>query len=334
MSNRNQQMIEWLRGIGLQSRSIAPASADASFRQYFRVVADSGSFIVMDAPPDKEDTGPFIRIARQFRKIGLNVPEVIEQDRENGFLLLSDLGQETYLGLLNNSSVERLYGEAMEALMVLQIGSYSDPDFLPKYDQQLLLSEMALFQEWLLRQHLGLDLNDEQLRVLQDSFDFLAKNALEQPSVWVHRDFHSRNLMRTDRHNPGVLDFQDAVSGPVTYDLVSLLKDCYVEWPRAQVESWVKGYHRLSLESGLQVTADEQEYLRWFDLMGAQRHLKAAGIFARLNHRDGKSGYLADIPRTVGYISQLRGLYPELAPLIEMIDTIDWKVAAKASRAP
>ena len=247
-------------------------------------------------------------------------------------MLLSDLGQQTYLGLLDSSNVERLYGDAMGALRVLQTGTYSDPDFLPQYGRQLLLSEMALFQDWLLQQHLGLDLNDEQLRVLQDSFEFLANNALEQPSVWVHRDFHSRNLMRTEKHNPGILDFQDAVSGPVTYDLVSLLKDCYIEWPREQVESWVKGYQQMSLESGLQVTADEQEYLRWFDLMGAQRHLKAAGIFARLYHRDGKPGYLADIPRTVSYISQLRSRYPELMPLVEIIDSVDWKVAAQVSK--
>jgi aminoglycoside/choline kinase family phosphotransferase len=332
MNNRHQQMTEWLDRIGLRARSTAPASADASFRQYFRVVTDTGSFIVMDAPPDKEDTGPFVRIAQQFRKIGLNVPEVIEQDLDNGFLLLSDLGQQTYLGLLDAGNVERLYGDAMDALMVLQIGTDTDPDFLPKYDRRLLLDEMALFRDWLLRQHLGLDLNDEQLRSLQDSFDFLASSTLEQPSVWVHRDYHSRNLMKTERHNPGILDFQDAVSGPVTYDLVSLLKDCYIDWPREQVESWVKAYHRLSLESGLRITKDEQEYLRWFDLMGVQRHLKASGIFARLYHRDGKTGYLADIPRTVGYISQLRDHYPELMPLIEMIDSIDWKVASQASK--
>jgi len=326
-------MTEWLREIGLQSRSIAPASADASFRQYFRVVSDAGSFIVMDAPPDKEDTGPFVRIAQQFRKIGLNVPEVIEQDRDNGFLLLSDLGQQTYLGLLNSNSVERLYGDAMEALRVLQIGTDSEPDFLPEYDRQLLLSEMALFRDWLLQRHLGLELNDEQLGSLQDSFDFLAGSALEQPVVWVHRDYHSRNLMKTEMHNPGILDFQDAVSGPVTYDLVSLLKDCYISWPREQVESWVRDYQQRSLETGIEVTRDQREYLRWFDLMGAQRHLKAAGIFARLYHRDGKTGYLADIPRTVGYISGLRDRYPELMPLIEMIDSVDWKLAAQASKA-
>ena len=181
MDNRNQQMHDWLRSIGVQSRSIAPASADASFRQYFRVVTNSDSFIVMDAPPDKEDTGPFVRIARRFREIGLNVPEVIEQDAENGFLLLSDLGQQTYLGLLDATSVERLYGDAMEALMLLQIGSNTDPGFLPKYDRQLLLDEMALFQDWLLQQHLGLVLNDNQLRTLHDSFELLLKNALEQP---------------------------------------------------------------------------------------------------------------------------------------------------------
>jgi aminoglycoside/choline kinase family phosphotransferase len=325
-------MTEWLQRIGLQTHSISPASADASFRQYFRVQSDSGSFIVMDAPPDKEDTGPFVRIARRFRQIGLNVPEVLEQDKENGFLLLSDLGQQTYLGLLNKDSVGRLYGDALEALRVLQIGTFTDPDFLPKYDRRLLLDEMALFRDWLLQQHLGLKLNDQQFGVLQDSYELLVKNALEQPSVWVHRDYHSRNLMKTEKHNPGILDFQDAVSGPVTYDLVSLLKDCYIAWPREQVENWVKGYQQLLLESGLQVTKDGQEFLRWFDLMGVQRQLKASGIFARLYHRDGKSGYLADIPRTVGYISQLRDHYPELIPLIEFIDSIDWKVAAAASK--
>ena len=326
-------MMEWLQDIGLGSRSIAPASADASFRQYFRVQAGSGSFIVMDAPPDKEDTGPFIRIAERFRQIGLNVPEVLERDPENGFLLLSDLGQQTYLGLLDADSVESLYGDAMGALMVLQTGTESEPDFLPGYDRELLLKEMALFRDWLLQKHLGLALNDEQLRDLETVFELLVNNALEQPSVWVHRDYHSRNLMRTDKHNPGILDFQDAVSGPVTYDLVSLLKDCYIDWPRERVESWVNGYLQRSLESGLQVTTDKREYLRWFDLMGMQRHLKAAGIFARLYHRDGKSGYLPDIPRTVGYISQIRGFYPEFKPLIEIIDSIDWKTVTKVSRA-
>lgn len=333
MNNRNQQMMDWLQDIGLQSRSIAPASADASFRQYFRVQSGAGSFIVMDAPPDKEDTRPFIRIAQRFRQIGLNVPEVLEQDPDNGFLLLSDLGQQTYLGLLNADSVEQLYGDAMNALKVLQTGTASDPDFLPQYDRQLLLSEMTLFRDWLLQKHLRLELDDQQVRGLESSFEFLLKNALEQPSVWVHRDYHSRNLMRTEQHNPGILDFQDAVSGPVTYDLVSLLKDCYINWPREQVERWVMGYQQLSLETGLQVTKDEQEYLRWFDLMGAQRHLKAAGIFARLYHRDGKAGYLADIPRTVGYISQLRDLYPELAPLIDIIDSVDWMAVTRVSRA-
>jgi len=334
MNDRNQQMMEWLRDIGLQSRSIAPASADASFRQYFRVQADSGSFIVMDAPPEKEDTGPFIRIAQRFHQIGLNVPEVIEQEPGIGFLLLSDLGQQTYLGLLNENSVESLYGDAMRALLVMQIGTYTDPGFLPKYDRLLLLNEMALFRDWLLQQHLGMDLNDEQLRDLETSFELLANYALEQPSVWVHRDYHSRNLMKTDPRNPGILDFQDAVSGPVTYDLVSLLKDCYIDWPRKQVENWVKDYQHRSLEAGLQVTKDDKEYLRWFDFMGVQRHLKAAGIFARLYHRDGKAGYLADIPRTVGYISQLRDRYPELTPLIRIIDSIDWTLVTKVSRTP
>lgn len=326
-------LIEWLERIGLQPGSLAPASADASFRRYFRVVSGGESFIVMDAPPEQEDTAPFVRIARRFLQIGLNVPKIIEQDADNGFLLLSDLGSQTFLDMLGADTVEHLYGDAMGALMILQMGTRSGSDFLPPYDKQKLLEEMSLFPDWLLGRHLGLQLNDQQQRILEDSLELLAENALQQPQVWVHRDYHSRNLMRTSVHNPGILDFQDAVTGPVTYDLVSLLKDCYIEWPREQVENWVKGYHQLSLDSGLQVTRDDREYMRWFDLMGAQRHLKAAGIFARLYHRDGKSGYLADIPRTVGYISQLRDRYPELLPLVELIDSLDWKSATRSSEA-
>jgi len=324
MDKRKQQLVEWLeRDLKLKPDSLLPASADASFRRYFRLTVGTDTYIVMDAPPQQEDVQPFIRIARRFREIGLNVPEILRQDEDNGFLLLSDLGDQTYLSVLNEDSVDRLYGDALAALMMLQAGTYREPEFLPAYSRQLLLDEMALFADWLLVKHLGIVLTEGQKRAIEGVYQVLVVNALEQPSVWVHRDFHSRNLMATSVRNPGILDFQDAVLGPVTYDLVSLLKDCYIDWPREQVTSWVRDYHQLSRESGLQLTEDSQEFLRWFDLMGVQRHLKAAGIFARLYHRDGKPGYLADIPRTLGYITQLRSEYPELGPLTDLIESLD-----------
>jgi len=333
MDSRILLLTEWLQSLGMSVDSVKPASADASFRRYFRVQVKSQTFIVMDAPPDKENTGLFVRIARRFREIGLNVPEVIHENSERGFLLLSDLGEQMYLGLLNPDTVEHLYGDAMSALLELQIGGRAEPDFLPPYDRKRLLDEMALFPDWLLVKHLSRELDQGQQQALEDCFERLASSALEQPKVWVHRDYHSRNLMKTENNNPGILDFQDAVTGPITYDLVSLLKDCYIAWPREQVRKWARSYQRRLLDSGFSITKDEQEFARWFDLMGVQRHLKAAGIFARLYHRDRKPGYLDDIPRTVAYISSLRGEYPELKPLIEIIDAIDWKLATRASSA-
>lgn len=323
MDARKEQLIEWLANIGVRADTVVPASADASFRRYFRATAGKDSYIVMDAPPGQEDTAPFIRVARRFADIGLNVPKILAEDTARGFLLLSDLGDQTYLQALTAESVEGLYADAMEALVVLQAGTGSEPGFLPRYDRQLLLDEMALFPAWLLEKHLGLGLDHDQREALDKVFACLADNALAQPAVWVHRDYHSRNLMVMPGQNPGILDFQDAVTGPVTYDLVSLLRDCYIDWPQEQVETWVRRYQRLALEAGLPLTDDQQEFLRWFDLMGVQRHLKAAGIFARLYHRDGKAGYLGDIPRTIGYIAMLRDRYPELQPLIELIGSLD-----------
>ncbi len=305
---------------------IRPASEDASFRRYFRITVPGRSFIVMDAPPDKEDTRPFVRIAERLLGLGLNVPEVFEHDPEAGFVLLGDLGDQTYLRHLNPDTVERLYGDALGSLIVLQTGTFSDPDFLPPYDHALLTREMELFREWYLERHLELKLSAADHAVLDRAFAALAQSALAQPRVWVHRDYHSRNLMLTRRNNPGILDFQDAVSGPVTYDLVSLLRDCYIAWPRALVEDWVKGYHELALQSGLPVGEDENEFLRWFDRMGVQRHLKATGIFARLHHRDGKPGFLRDIPRVLDYILAVSARCPELGALHEMLDRLPRRV--------
>jgi N-acetylmuramate 1-kinase len=296
--------------------AIRPASADASFRRYFRVTDGNGaSFIAMDAPPDREDSRPYVRIARRLRALGLNVPEIVAEDLSQGFLLITDLGDRLYLQALNESTVEPLYADALAALLRLQSGTADDNTFLPPYDAALLQREMELFREWYLGRHLELEPSAEQHALLDGAFASLTASALEQPTVWVHRDYHSRNLMVTPYANPGILDFQDAVQGPITYDLVSLLRDCYIAWPRERVEGWARRHLAAARTAGLAVSADDVQFLRWFDWMGVQRHLKAIGIFARLNHRDGKPGYLKDIPRTLGYVVDVTERYPELRPL-------------------
>jgi len=318
--DRLEQLKRWLESeLEFSDYTLAPASSDASFRRYFRVMHDGASFIVMDAPPDREDSRPFIRVAKQLFDAGLNAPEVLDEDLQQGFLLLSDLGSSPYLGALNEAGVERMYGDALGALASIQTCAC---DGLPPYDRALLLREMELFREWLVGKHLGIALSDAQHAMLDSAFALLADNALAQPRVFVHRDYHSRNLMVTARNNPGILDFQDAVCGPVTYDLVSLLRDCYIAWPRARVEDWALGYQELAIQTGIlhEEHEDPVQFLRWFDLMGVQRHLKASGIFARLNHRDGKPGYLGDIPRTLAYITDLAQRHAAIAPLCAFVE--------------
>jgi aminoglycoside/choline kinase family phosphotransferase len=321
MPLRDRLLQIWLtNSVGLNGFSLELASGDASFRRYFRLTrADGASNIVMDAPPENEDCRPFVAVARHLGELGLNVPVVYESDFEQGFLLLSDLGSEHYLDRLADGDGERnrLYTDALNALMLMQ--AHGMGDGLPIYTSELLLQEMGLFREWLLGQHLGLNLDAEEQQMLDKVFELLVANALEQPQVFVHRDYHSRNLLVTPAANPGILDFQDAVVGPVTYDLVSLLKDCYISWPREQVKKWVSGYYAQALQSGVLLEQHEEYLLRWFDLMGVQRHLKASGIFARLNIRDGKPGYLQDIPRTLNYIREIAPEYPELEQLVELV---------------
>jgi len=323
MPKRLKQLEKWLQtDCGFTRYKMEAASGDASFRRYFRItLPDNTTRIAMDAPPDKEDCEPFVRIARQFEKIGLNVPSILAENHDQGFLLLKDLGSIQYLDRLNDSNVDQLYGDALSALRTLQSGC--DPAGLPDYDKKLLMQEMELFREWLLIKHLGIALSEGENRMLNEVFEMLAANALQQPRVCVHRDYHSRNLMipTLPAHGtaPGILDFQDAVEGPITYDLVSLLKDCYIEWPREKVIDWVMDYRQQCVQLGLLKPGQEADFLRWFDLMGVQRHLKAAGIFARLNIRDGKNGYLKDIPRTVGYIRVVGDVYPELEGLANLI---------------
>jgi aminoglycoside/choline kinase family phosphotransferase len=308
----------WLtQTLKMDVQAIAPASSDASFRRYFRVRHPGGSLIAMDAPPAHEDCRPFLAIAALLRDIGLNAPEALQVSLEQGYLLLTDLGDRRYLDELSAGTVERLYGDALDALERLQ--TQGPRGGLPAYDRPMLLREMQLFPDWLLERHLGLSLDAGEQVMLEQSFAVLADAALEQPRVCVHRDYHSRNLMVVDVDNPGILDFQDAVVGPIAYDLVSLLRDCYIAWPREQVEGWALDYlRRPGIRALVGDVADEQ-WLRWFDLTGVQRHLKASGIFARLWHRDGKAGYLNDVPRTLRYILQAAELHPELAPLHDFL---------------
>ena len=246
MPERIEQLKAWLESLPeIGSYTFEPASGDASFRRYFRIGVEGGTYIVMDAPPGKEDTAPFIRIAEAYEAIGLNVPHIHARDPQQGYLLLEDLGEELYLERLSVDTVDRLYGDALGALMTIQ--ACGPRDGLPDYDRELLLREMELFREWLLGRQLGLDLSVEDHRMLDSTFSWLADRALEQPRVCVHRDFHSRNLIVSRLQNPGILDFQDAVLGPVTYDLVSLLRDCYISWPRQRVEAWALGYFELAV---------------------------------------------------------------------------------------
>jgi aminoglycoside/choline kinase family phosphotransferase len=320
--------------LGFAQSRIEPASADASFRRYFRLTRGAESYIVMDAPPDKEDVAPFIAVARSLKSIGLNVPVVLARDERQGFLLLSDLGVRQYLDELNanrdldsnrdldaNREVDRLYADALSALVTLQTKGDTAARELPPYDRALLLREMELLPEWFMQWHLGTTVGAAERAVLGRAFDVLASAALEQPSAFVHRDYHSRNLLVCAEDNPGILDFQDAVRGPVTYDAVSLLKDCYIAWPVDRVHDWLLKYRRELKDAGFALAGDEAQFVRWFDLMGLQRHIKVLGIFARLFYRDGKPGYLKDLPRVLDYVRTTAARYSETAELAEFVST-------------
>ena len=275
----------------------------------------------MDAPPAQESCLPFLRIAGYLEAMQLNAPRIMEANLDDGFLLLSDLGTWQYLEVLQHDATAApgLYGDALTALLTMQRRGAAYQSLLPPYDEELLRFELSLFHDWLCGTHLGITLSDEEERAWQQGCDALVINALDQPQVFVHRDYHSRNLMLTDENNPGILDFQDAVEGPLTYDLVSLLKDCYVQWPAEQVWQWALDFYS-GVDASVRERVDEGQFRRYFELMGVQRHLKAAGIFARLNHRDGKSGYLGDIPRALSYIVELGPRYDELAFLVGLIE--------------
>lgn len=336
---RLERLQQWLaRLFGARDFEVAPASADASFRRYFRVTRSGETWIAMDAPPDKEDMRPYVSVAQMLADIGVNAPRVLELDLQQGFLLNTDLGSRTYLAALDASAdAERLYGDAIDALVRIQARGGMHAQALPPYDETLLRREMRLFPDWFCERHLGLTLSDADAHALAGVFDRLAAEALRQPRVFVHRDYHSRNLMVCDGAregaNPGILDFQDAVRGPVTYDLVSLLRDCYIAWPAAHVQRWMLRFREQAADARVGVGASEDEFRRWFDFMGVQRHLKAIGIFARLSHRDGKPGYLRDVPRTLEYVSAVSEQYPELRPLRDLVETrVRPALAAQSAR--
>ena len=319
---RQQQLVTWLHShYPNETFTLAPASADASFRRYFRATfADGGTKIVMDAPPQHEDCEPFLHAGKLFEQAGAHVPHVYAQDLEQGFLLLSDLGNTTYLQALTTGNAPQLYGAATDALIKIQLASRADE--LPLYDEALLRRELDLFPEWYIGRHLGVTLNAKQLAKLEEVYTRILANNLAQPRVYVHRDYHSRNLMLTEP-NPGIIDFQDAVYGPITYDLASLFKDAYVHWEEPDIMDWLIRYWEKARKAGLPVRADFGEFYRDYEMMGVQRHIKVLGIFARLCHRDGKDGYLRDMPLVMGYLHRACARYIDLKPLLNILDELE-----------
>jgi aminoglycoside/choline kinase family phosphotransferase len=321
---RRDQLTAWLMSLprqhSIEPETLAVASADASFRRYFRVAAGAGTRIVMDAPPGKEDVRPFIHVAQLLRSAGLHAPEVIEVDEQQGFLLLSDLGRDTYLAVLNESNAPQLFSDAIDALVRWQRATR--PGELPPYDEALLRRELDLFPEWYVARHLKHELTTAQRNVLDAMFRRILASNLAQPAVFVHRDYMPRNLMVASP-NPGVLDFQDAVLGPISYDVASLFRDAFVSWDEQRVIDWSIRYWERARRAGLPVAADFGSFWRDLEWMGLQRHLKVLGIFARINYRDGKPHYLADTPRFVAYVRAAARRYDELAPLAHLLDELE-----------
>lgn len=340
MPQRIEQIKHWLESeLQAEIKDFEPASNDASFRRYFRVsfhnkpvsIPDSSvgqNFIVMDAPPEKEEITPFIDIASCLEKTGVHVPHLYAINRQSGFILMSDLGSTAYLSLLESDSdferTDKLYSDAMNALLVMQRDVKSEnfsglKTALPDYNAWRLKQEMDLLPDWYIKIHCQQELDEIDQNILEQAMERLIESAQEQPQVFVHRDYHSRNLMFCQTHNPGIIDFQDAVIGPITYDLVSLLRDSYIAWPEEQVYHWVEQYRQQLLRESLLPDDDKEQFVRWFDWMGIQRQLKVVGIFCRLNYRDGKSNYLNDIPQTLDYLFKVCARYAEFESLLQLL---------------
>ncbi len=322
MSERLDRARQWVENtLGVQRAELRPASTDASFRRYFRFDTPLASMILMDAPPENEDCRPYVAVSDLLEEAGIHVPTIHGRDFDSGFLLLEDLGSCSYLDALDDDSAPALYGDALETLLAMQ--ERVPTGSVPEYDTELVARELLLFSEWFLRRHLDIDTGGSNGKILSAAYSFLVEHFEQQSRVFVHRDYHSRNLMRTRERNPGVIDFQDAVAGPAAYDVVSLLRDVYVEWPEERVEQWMRDYHGMALSRGVPVNTDIAGFLRAADCIGAQRHLKIAGIFCRLYYRDGKSDYLRDIPLTLRYLMAECARQPELAALAELLEDLD-----------
>jgi len=320
MHTRQNALNKWLKKtLGQTQFTLLPLAGDASFRQYFRLQYGNVTRVVMDAPPDKEAVNPFINIGNRLSTIGIHTPAIHAVDTVNGFLLLEDLGDQLFLNVLNHDNAHVLYTGAISTLLKLQQCPTSQPQ-LPHFDTSFMLNEISLFREWFLQAHLGLQLCSEDNKLLDSTFNWLVSQIATQPQAFIHRDYHSRNLLVVDQTNPhdlGVIDFQDAMHGPFTYDIVSLLKDCYIQWPREQTLHWLNLFYRnLSIEHHYSFT----EFTRAFDLCGLQRHLKVLGVFCRLHLRDNKPAYLRDLPLTLNYVTACLESYPELQPLYHFIE--------------
>jgi N-acetylmuramate 1-kinase len=321
---RELQITEWLNNIlKNQEYTIKPASSDASFRRYFRIVSSNQSYILMDAPPEKENSKPFVEIANVLFNAGLNVPKIHKADFKKGFLLLSDLGNKTYLDELNQQNASLLYRDAYLALIKIQ--KNADTQSLKPYNDSLLMKELSLFPDWYLKLHKSYQMNDSEKNILGLTFDLLIKNINSHTQVFVHRDFHSRNLMFCNGdlgENPGILDFQDAVKGSIVYDLVSLFKDAYIVWKEEEIMDWLIRYWEKAKQNKLKVQDDFAEFYRDFEWMGVQRHLKVLGIFARLNYRDHKANYLSDLPAVENYLRRACERYKDLHPLLKLMNKL------------
>jgi aminoglycoside/choline kinase family phosphotransferase len=327
------QLKTWLQGLDIVDiASARPASADASFRRYFRFdvlpaaqartdVAFGATLVAMDAPPERENTAAFVKVDTLLAEAGVAVPVIHAQDMAQGFLLLSDLGTTTYLQALNPDNASALYAQALSALVKIQ--QHSQPGVLPEFDRAFMLRELAIFPEWYIGKHLNTTLTAAQAAELQKVFEHIVANCLAQPQVFMHRDYHSRNLMWMDENNPGILDFQDAVYGPITYDAASLLRDAYVAWDEELVLDWIIRYWQHARSVGLPVNKDFDAFYRDFEYMALQRHLKILGIFCRLNYRDGKAMYLGDLPTVMEYVRHAANRYRELKPLVRLLDVLE-----------
>ncbi len=318
---RFKQLKHWITiDLGWKNARLEVASADASFRRYFRVQHAHQSYIAMDAPPDKEDIRPFIDISQRLLATGVHAPQIIAQHTAQGFLLLEDLGKTPYQEILTPNRADTLYRDALQALITLQ---QADTTGLAHYNAALLHQEMALMPKWFLQTHLGITLSSSQSHIIEQCFQQLITAIDEQPCQFVHRDYHSRNLMYTQHNNPGIIDYQDAVRGPVSYDLVSLLRDCYVLWPDSKVTEWALYYKSMAVKKQRMPDLADIDFLKQMDLMGLQRHIKVLGIFARLKHRDSKPHYLADLPLTLSYVLHIGKRHPETRPLVELFEKLN-----------